>query len=142
MLGSKPMGLALSLAWLSVALAEVCPVLLLVAHADDEVLFAGDALMGRLRLGCRPRWHVVVATHSSESRAKEFRQVIRVANDLTKAKITGEMWPFVDCNYVPRARFQPVFEACQDSCERFLHDESIEEKLHVPRRSWSHRWGL
>jgi len=78
--------------------------LLIVAHPDDETLFAGELLIGRLAAlpgGCRrASWHVVCVTNGgSSSRRTDFRRAMLVARAHGLATdLTMEIWPFSDCN--------------------------------------------
>eukprot|EP00931_Biecheleriopsis_adriatica_P118259 TRINITY_DN93704_c0_g1_i1.p1 TRINITY_DN93704_c0_g1~~TRINITY_DN93704_c0_g1_i1.p1 ORF type:complete len:799 (+),score=137.81 TRINITY_DN93704_c0_g1_i1:35-2431(+) len=89
--------------------------LLLVAHADDETLFAGEALLGRkasLPGGCRRAlWHVVTVTSSpddkDDQRRRELRFVMNVARQHgLAAGIIEEAWDFEDCNSEVCGEFQ------------------------------------
>lgn len=46
--------------------------LLVVAHPDDDVLFAGASL------ACSSGWHVVVATHAQDVRGTQFNRTMRL----------------------------------------------------------------
>lgn len=77
--------------------------LLIVAHPDDESLFAGEALLGRaasLRPGCsKVHWHVIVATGLVSPRQTEFKNAMYRARALgLAAEIVEEFWDYLDCD--------------------------------------------
>lgn len=79
-----------------------CKVLLLVAHADDEIIWAGEALLGwKTQVLCDAHWHIVTATFSSNQRVKEFWAILDLLRSKTlAAKITAEVWDYDDCNHL------------------------------------------
>lgn len=94
-----------------------CKILLLVAHADDEIIFAGEALLGwKTQILCDAHWHIVTATFSSIQRVKEFWEILDLLRSNTRAtKITGEVWDYDDCNY--------------PYCHLFLGNPPFQERL-------------
>jgi len=106
--------------------------LLLVAHPDDEALFAGEVLLGRaaaLPGNCRRvSWHVVSATYGGEStdgglrhRRTDFRRSLQVARSHgLSTGITEEVWDFEDCNlkhcglFVDSASGQDIMKLLKD----------------------------
>lgn len=85
--------------------------LLVVAHPDDETLWAGEALLGQTAFlpgGCRnAAWHVVCATNGGlPHRRRDLKRALDRARLLgLAASITSDHWDFEDCDHPECATF-------------------------------------
>ena len=103
--------------------------LLIVAHPDDETLFAGELLLGRVAMlpgGCRRAcWHVVCVTLGKHKESRDmFQRAVLVARSHgMAADISMEIWDYDSCDF--------------PGCESFHGDaESLPTPKRAPRASY------